>query len=625
MSLLGKISKYQSSTSTNPSVIYELLFGSQQAVDSTATIKNLTDKLSTDFRKQIEANLPVFYLLDAREIVEGVLEDLLHPDLNSRTSRGLSKFISGLACSDIDFVSIFGPSPDLDADYYTEIDNKTGVVKTQGIESVYRKVYNTLISRKEEIIREVHKGIKSNLTNPVSLKQVSDELYDSIVYINSTISNLVSAGVSQSSITNASKVVSASVAGRTMRESFRKLPKAFIVDAHLLINGFDPNTMILATAANYNLVTTDNHNAATKAILKFLKNVTVTDVELEHHLTGVPISKSVSVSIIHTPEFKVGNVVAAGHAAVKSSNKGIIGINTPALQIALAILQANNKQVPGIAQAFVNEVGHAPYAIEINTNYEDFTKDLFSLQVSFLRSQRTKINSGKLSANEVSFFDNIFKEALNKSYKEILNDFRSKIKTGSVGTFIIEKFARSPTLLQSLSNKLVSALIGDNYKGPKSSLKDINKALKPPIKKTSASKKGSSVKPKAKALRITNTTVPELSRTRLQQVNLVNLQALLDATLAQRVKQNMGSGNSRAVLNYRTGRLAESVKVERLSESRAGLITAFYSYMKNPYATFSEGGRQSSPRSRDPKLLIAKSIREIAQQQVANQLRAVNI
>jgi hypothetical protein len=47
--------------------------------------------------------------------------------------------------------------------------------------------------------------------------------------------------------------------------------------------------------------------------------------------------------------------------------------------------------------------------------------------------------------------------------------------------------------------------------------------------------------------------------------------------------------------------------------------------MKNPYATFSSGGRQQSPQTRDPKLLISKSIREIAQQQVANQLRAVAV
>ena len=103
------------------------------------------------------------------------------------------------------------------------------------------------------------------------------------------------------------------------------------------------------------------------------------------------------------------------------------------------------------------------------------------------------------------------------------------------------------------------------------------------------------------------------------------MQSLLDAALVQQVKQNMGGGSRRDILNLRSGRLAESVKVERLSESRAGMITAFYSYMKNPYATFSDGGRQQIPRTRDPKLLISKSIREIAQQQAANRLRAVAI
>jgi hypothetical protein len=107
--------------------------------------------------------------------------------------------------------------------------------------------------------------------------------------------------------------------------------------------------------------------------------------------------------------------------------------------------------------------------------------------------------------------------------------------------------------------------------------------------------------------------------------NLTSLQTLLNGNLQEQIRRNMGTGNSRDVLNYRTGRFAESVQVERLSESRAGMITAFYSYMKNPYATFSAGGRQQTPKSRDPKLLIARSIREIAQTQVGNRLRSVNV
>jgi hypothetical protein len=114
-------------------------------------------------------------------------------------------------------------------------------------------------------------------------------------------------------------------------------------------------------------------------------------------------------------------------------------------------------------------------------------------------------------------------------------------------------------------------------------------------------------------------------RSQAKTTNLTNLQNLINQSLVERVKQNMGTGNRRDVLNLRTGRFAESVKVERMTESREGMITAFYSYMKNPYATFSQGGRQQNPKSRDPKLLIAKSIREIATTQVANRLRSVSV
>jgi len=110
-----------------------------------------------------------------------------------------------------------------------------------------------------------------------------------------------------------------------------------------------------------------------------------------------------------------------------------------------------------------------------------------------------------------------------------------------------------------------------------------------------------------------------------QQVNLSSLQSLINTHLQDVISANMGDGSRKDILNYRTGRFASTVKVERLSQSREGLITIFYSYMKNPYATFSQGGKQSIPTSRDPKLLISRSIREIAAEKVANRLRAVSV
>lgn len=116
-----------------------------------------------------------------------------------------------------------------------------------------------------------------------------------------------------------------------------------------------------------------------------------------------------------------------------------------------------------------------------------------------------------------------------------------------------------------------------------------------------------------------------LRTTRGQFYSLASLQALLDSVLSEVIEENMGNGRRRDILNLQTGRFAQSVKVERLSQSRDGMITAFYTYMKNPYQTFEPGYRQGYPLSRDPKLLIAKSIREIAAEKVANRMRAVRI
>jgi hypothetical protein len=108
-------------------------------------------------------------------------------------------------------------------------------------------------------------------------------------------------------------------------------------------------------------------------------------------------------------------------------------------------------------------------------------------------------------------------------------------------------------------------------------------------------------------------------------VNLISLENILNSQLQDVISANMGSGSSKTLLNYRTGRFASTAEVKRLTISKEGMITAFYTYMKNPYATFSTGGQQEYPKSRDPKLLISRSIREIASQVVDNRLRAVLI
>lgn len=177
-----------------------------------------------------------------------------------------------------------------------------------------------------------------------------------------------------------------------------------------------------------------------------------------------------------------------------------------------------------------------------------------------------------------------------------------------------------------------------NNKGSNSILEDIGKGIVASLLGSSSNVPGSlhSTKPAKKTSTallnnkaVTVSKLPKVRNLQGQFYSLANLQILLNTHLQDVVSANMGDewyfGGQRRILNYRTGRFAESVKVERLSQSRAGAITAFYNYQKNPYATFSTGGRQASPVSRDPKLLISKSIREIAGTTISSRLRAVLI
>lgn len=178
-----------------------------------------------------------------------------------------------------------------------------------------------------------------------------------------------------------------------------------------------------------------------------------------------------------------------------------------------------------------------------------------------------------------------------------------------------ESVSGSNTIIQDIEETILNIL--DPKKRVKR-LKSHNKQTKTPKRlniNANTSAKAEKVSVKKQNIRPEVYTVPSYS--------LINLQSIINQMLYQTIKSNMGDGSRKDVLNYRTGRFAKSVKVERLSKSKADMITAFYSYMKNPYATFSQGGKQEYPKSRDPKLLISKSIRDIVSKQVASRLRAV--
>jgi hypothetical protein len=199
------------------------------------------------------------------------------------------------------------------------------------------------------------------------------------------------------------------------------------------------------------------------------------------------------------------------------------------------------------------------------------------------------------------------------------------------GSLNITAMESSPSMKDMFVDTIVATLTSTRKKYNKEYIGTINNIAKPNLRIIKGAEKAKAsiaktkrdllnIKSKAKSIKniAKNKTIGSISTT-----NLINLQSLINASLYDQIRKNMGKGERTDVLNYRTGRFARSAEVNRMTMSREGAITAFYTYMKNPYATFSEGGQQSRPRTRDPKLLISKSIREIAATRVANRLRAV--
>lgn len=138
----------------------------------------------------------------------------------------------------------------------------------------------------------------------------------------------------------------------------------------------------------------------------------------------------------------------------------------------------------------------------------------------------------------------------------------------------------------------------------------------PKVIKESSKIKGTKSKIKAPIIKVVKPPKPEIEKQRGQieaQMSPIALQTLLNKAINEAIKVNMGKGAATKVLNYRTGRFAESVEIDAVAPRRDGAMVAFYNYMKNPYATFAPGGAQYAREpSRDPNKLIRKSMRQIA-------------
>ena len=91
--------------------------------------------------------------------------------------------------------------------------------------------------------------------------------------------------------------------------------------------------------------------------------------------------------------------------------------------------------------------------------------------------------------------------------------------------------------------------------------------------------------------------------------DLARITAAINKKLPAEVRRSMG----RPALTNRTGRFSNSVRLQSLRSTKAGL-SGEYTYLLSPYETFENTGRRIWPTGYNPKPLIAKSVRNLAMQ-----------
>lgn len=362
------------------------------------------------------------------------------------------------------------------------------------------------------------------------------------------------------------------------------------------------DTRFVFFSSSFNAIGTPIRENVYKPVEKYIRQVLGTDV-----VTG----------------FQLGSLVNAGHAALISDLDNFV--NSPAFaQVLYGVGSGRSSRLPAsqvreAAEIFKTESKLLENSIQVDKQFLSSQGGygiLLSLGVTFTNIEDAELNQQRgrtAEAGAVRSF-NIQKPV------ELTRSARIKLEN----TLLRIVFRNNPALGRSSRN--VVDFIQDAFVAAVQGKRTQSEKTKTNVGSRRTVTTAKRVTPKqtqfadAQAPKVP--LVPLNSITRAV-VNLASLQVKLNQQLQDVISANMGSGSSRNVLNYRTGRLAASARVERLTLSRDGFITAFYSYMQNPYATFSQGGRQSSPATRDPKLLISKSIREIAAEQAVTRLRSV--
>ena len=202
-------------------------------------------------------------------------------------------------------------------------------------------------------------------------------------------------------------------------------------------------------------------------------------------------------------------------------------------------------------------------------------------------------------------------KAINKAIKDIIVK-----KRGYLGLLLAYLSGSKPPVEQAVEDAAVDIVnrISKAKTVKKVSLKA--KSFKP-TRNRGVARKGkalkSSITKEAMLIRGSTTLGGRVSQTgkKTEKLSPARLKYLINRSLPAEVRRNMG----RPALINQTGRFSNSVELTSLRQGQKTMIGE-YTYQLDPYSTFENLGTKQWPTGYNPKPLISKSIRNIAERHV---------
>jgi hypothetical protein len=606
------------------------------------SIKRFTDTADEKFRLIITENLPAIYLVDVQLIVDTFINlfDSNNPNNSFTYKQVLSSF------------TVNGNTYNI-RDLYTE-------EATQGDEDydrIIHSIHTTLWNYRNKLIRSIISTVSSSVSKTLNYADLATSMGNILKEMNEA-KNAVGILASMSGdidVRSSESVVVQNLnrniaqAGKDLQAYYAKHTPSKIKDPKSILTNYDETKHILLFGGSFEELKTFINRRINGDLLSLLtvgfggKSIFAKGTSISFAEYGYIEDYGFEGNRGNNKFFReqsqkqrgqviglsVGNLVAAGHTAATTTENGtvkVLAINTPLTIKTMLALNAEGSKEGYNVSSYVSSTPHLQYALQFTKEAANNTDILASGLLQFVVSMDTTFNSVHLGPIEKREIDKQVKNLIHKKTDEIQASFiRTLFLPKTLG--IIKSALRwSPTIEENIVNNVLSILgTGIPLKSKKAPAKTSgNNPFVPTLANLGNLKlkiPGVNIKGVAtKKVELNPPSAPKLRNLQGRFTSTANLQVLLNVQLQQQIKDNM----TRPALQNQTGRFAESVKVERMSQSREGMITAFYSYMKSPYQTFEPGFKQGSA-ARNPKTLISKSIREIASGLVGNRLRAVSI